>query len=68
MYVATISQPGYLPDTEPAEFETVAEAWEYLAEEYAYHNDGAAAINFHQTGTGDYLALDGYVYSVDVAE
>jgi len=29
-YVATINVPGYLPEGEPAEFDTAAEAWAYL--------------------------------------
>lgn len=33
-YVATINTPGYLPwDDEPPVFETIREAWDYLAEE-----------------------------------
>ena len=41
-YVATISVPGYLPmDDEPAVFETIAEAWEYLAEERERAEDDA---------------------------
>lgn len=35
-YVATINTPGYLPmDDDPPVFETVAEAWNYLLDEYA---------------------------------
>lgn len=33
MYVAIINQPGYLPETEPAEFDSISEAWAYLADE-----------------------------------
>jgi hypothetical protein len=32
-YLALINTPGYLPEDEPVEFETIAEAWTYLAEE-----------------------------------
>lgn len=32
-YIAIINTPGYMPDEEPVEFDTVAEAWKYLAEE-----------------------------------
>lgn len=32
-YVAIINTPGYLPENEPEEFETITEAWGYLAEE-----------------------------------
>jgi hypothetical protein len=32
-YVAVVSTPGYLPESEPVEFDTAAEAWAYLAEE-----------------------------------
>lgn len=32
-YVATINTPGYLPEGDPAEFDTAREAWSYLAEE-----------------------------------
>lgn len=42
MFVATINVPGYLPtDTEPPEFETAREAWEYLREERARGEDNA---------------------------
>lgn len=33
MFVATINQPGYLPEVDPVEFETCAEAWSYVADE-----------------------------------
>lgn len=33
MYVATINTPGYLPDVEPATFDTPEQAWSYLADE-----------------------------------
>lgn len=33
MYVATINTLGYLPETEPAEFESAAEAWWFLYHE-----------------------------------
>lgn len=33
MFVATINVPGYLPDTDPVECDTAAEAWEHLASE-----------------------------------
>lgn len=32
-YLAIINMAGYLPDTEPAEFEYAREAWEYLLTE-----------------------------------
>lgn len=37
-YVATISRPGCLPDSdgEPQTFDTVREAWDHLADELAY--------------------------------
>lgn len=67
MYVAIINQPGYLPDTEPVEFETTGEAWQYLAGEYFYHN-GEMPNMVSSVGIGSAYANDGYVYSVDVAE
>lgn len=30
-YIASVNVPGYLPDTEPIAFDTVEEAWDYLA-------------------------------------
>lgn len=33
MFLAIINQPGYLPEAEPVEFETCAEAWQYVADE-----------------------------------
>jgi len=39
-YVATINTPGYLPqDDDPPTFDTVHEAWHYLAEERERHED-----------------------------
>lgn len=35
MYVGIISIPGYMPTSESAPFDTAAEAWNYLADEYA---------------------------------
>lgn len=32
-YVAIINTPGHLPESEPAEFDTAQEAWDYLADE-----------------------------------
>ncbi len=39
-YVATINTPGYLPwADEPAVFDSIREAWEYLESEYQRMND-----------------------------
>lgn len=38
-YVAIINTPGYLPENEPEEFETIAEAWGYLVEERKRQED-----------------------------
>jgi hypothetical protein len=32
-YVAITNTPGYLPESDPVEFDTAAEAWQYLADE-----------------------------------
>ena len=32
-YIAAVNTPGCLPDSEPVEFDSVTEAWEYLADE-----------------------------------
>lgn len=44
MYVAIINTPGYLPDSDspPPTFDTVREAWEYLADERKQHEDDHA--------------------------
>lgn len=42
LYEATVNTPGYLPEAdEPALFETVREAWEYLADERREAEDAA---------------------------
>jgi hypothetical protein len=33
MYVAIVNVPGYLPESDPAYFDTARDAWEYLREE-----------------------------------
>jgi hypothetical protein len=32
-FVATINVPGYLPESDPVEFDTAREAWQYLLDE-----------------------------------
>lgn len=34
-FIAVITVPGYLPDSEPVEFDTAREAWGYLMSERA---------------------------------
>lgn len=53
MYVATINVPGYLPEGEPAEFDTPAEAWDYLAEERERGEDAHEDWE-GDTGLGEY--------------
>ncbi len=51
MYVAIINQPGYLPETEPVEFEFLWEAWHYLADEIEIDWDSVEApdiMTFHK--------------------
>lgn len=31
-YIASVTVPGYMPETESPEFETISEAWNYLYE------------------------------------
>lgn len=33
MFTVVINQPGFLPEAEPVQFETCAEAWSYVADE-----------------------------------
>lgn len=33
MFTVIINQPGYLPEVEPVDFDTCAEAWNYVADE-----------------------------------
>jgi len=40
-YVATINVPGYLPESEPVEFDTAQEAWRHLADERQLAEDDA---------------------------
>lgn len=69
MYVATISRPGYLPDSDmpPLTFETTEEAWQYLLGEFDYHNNYAPAI-WPTEGLGSHIAADGYAYTVMAVE
>lgn len=54
MYIATINVPGYLPeDDDLATFETVREAWEYLAFERARH-EAAESDDQAETASGEY--------------
>jgi hypothetical protein len=39
MYVAVINTPGYLPEAEPAEFDTARQAWLFLATERQREED-----------------------------
>lgn len=52
-YVATVNQPGYLPEIEPVEFETSVEAWMYLVEEEECYLNGLTLGD-----PGDSSALD----------
>jgi hypothetical protein len=40
-YVAIINTPGYLPEAEPAVFDTPQEAWSHLADERQRHEEEA---------------------------
>lgn len=33
MFTVIINQPGYLPEVEPVDFDSCAEAWSYVADE-----------------------------------
>lgn len=55
MFVAHISQPGYLPDAEPVEFETASEAWAYLADER----------RTFETNDDEFMQLAQYSHAVD---
>lgn len=51
-FVALINTPGYLPFAdEPAEFETIAEAWAYLAEERLRQEDETEEFGESETAT-----------------
>lgn len=54
--------PGYLPDTEPEEFETCREAWQYLIGELEYDWEHA-----EQNGDSeiDYLTPHTEMHSLD---
>lgn len=70
-YAAGWNMPGYMPDIEPATFDTDTEARDYLADEMARHNDETefkiedAAIEDCRTGAGEYgTTLGNYHYWV----
>lgn len=81
MFVAIINQPGYLPEVDPVEFETCAEAWGYIVSELEFNWDQAEAIgdsdhdysealtllhSWDQSKPG-YVVADGYAYCVEVS-
>jgi hypothetical protein len=43
-FIAIINTPGYMPEAEPAEFDTVGEAWEWLAQERRDAEDEAETV------------------------
>lgn len=43
-YIASISTPGYLPEGDPEEFDTAAEAWAWLASERRRDEDDLPGI------------------------
>lgn len=43
MFTVIINQPGYLPEVEPVDFETCAEAWRYVVSELESDWDQAEA-------------------------
>ena len=76
-YIAGFNQPGYLPESEPEEFDSFAEAREYIAEEIddqveVVDDIGEEMDDFAQTvrdipGDQDSFSLigpDGYAYWV----
>lgn len=62
-FVAVINTPGYLPEAEPAEFDTVEEAWDYLATERRDAEDEAETVAQGYSGTVN--TLDTLAASVD---
>lgn len=82
MYLAIINMPGYLPETEPVEFESCADAWRYLLEELERDWDAAEEngdfegdyleahcwIHSHDLNQPGSVQVEKYVYSVDIAE
>lgn len=78
-YVAGWNMPGYLPTSEPAEFDTLQDAREYIASEIAMDRDASAddddeveyadAITTAETASGPFeVYCDRFVYWVAVAE
>lgn len=63
MYAAIINIPGYLPDTEPEEFETCQEAWQYLVSEleWSWEVEETQRENFDH----DYLQAHTDMHSLD---
>ena len=76
MYLAIINPIGYLPETEPIEFDSTPDAWEYIIEELTYlwntcqietDPEDAIAIIKSDTQTDGTITLDGYAYTVTQA-
>lgn len=71
-YVAGWYMPGYPPEIEPSEFESLEEACEFLIEELSslepYPTTAIDTIQY-QRGTGcvKVYAPDGHVYWADIA-
>lgn len=67
LYLATINTPGYLPEAEPAYFDTAAEAWDHLWDEHTRAcEDAERDVSIHAStsfsdvrhqGTTDALVL-----------
>lgn len=73
-YVAIICQPGYLPDSDPAFFDTEQEALEYLLDQYEFYRDGLAPDEDEDDDWPDitvddidgFIDPNGYMYYVDI--
>lgn len=76
-YTAIINLPGFLPDAEPVTFQSLGEAWDYLADEYEHHawevddkthRRDRAELKRHRKHPGNVVLSDGYAYEVQVTE
>ena len=58
-YIAAVSTPGYLPETEPTYFDSIEDAWEYLADERDYEVSEAPETPEDCTCIGGHIERSG---------
>lgn len=67
-YLATVNVPGYLPmDDDPPVFDTISDAWSYLADERRNSEDAAETIGLNDSTDPDPAPYSDTVNALDAA-